>query len=201
MAEKKFGIEVFGYSRKAVNKYILEFDKKARNKLEEKEEENSEILNRITVLEKENTAFKEQKEAVSRAVIKAEETAERIIEEANKKAEEIIKKAEEEANRRSLEIEENTRMEITALTKEIENKRANAEREIKELKNELKAKYEKEFGKIIKLRSELNLLKAAASVIVNGNEDKESERIQNRALNKIHKPLEPVSLEEIRELF
>lgn len=183
MREKRFERELLGYSRKSVNEYIIEFDKKARIKLEDMEEEKSDILRRVMELERENAELKEEKEAVSRAIVKAEETAGRIVSDAEKRAEEMIRNAEEEAKKRSLEIEENTKAEVTALTKQIEKKRENAEQEIKALKNELKERYEKEFERIIRLRSELNLLKAAATVIVSENQSKDIGELNQCAIN------------------
>ena len=102
----KFKRSLFGISKKPVMAYINSVSKSLEDKLFKKDTEISSLkkevenLNQIKEnLEKQIADFEEEKSKISEAFMKADESAKKIVEDANVKAAEMIKEAEEKSKK------------------------------------------------------------------------------------------------------
>jgi len=99
--EKRFRTSLFGFNKSDVNYYIEKILREFENKLKEKDDEistlktkNSELQARYDEVSKKSNQSYEEKAKVASALIKAQEAADLIVEEARKQAEEEKKKLE-----------------------------------------------------------------------------------------------------------
>ena len=87
--DKKFKINMMGYSKKDVYQYISELDQTYSKELRELKIENKEQKAKIRILEEENRVLKKKSTMITDALVKAEEYSRDVIEKANNSAQDI----------------------------------------------------------------------------------------------------------------
>jgi len=146
--EKRFGTSLFGFKKSDVNSYIEKILREFDDKLKDKENEIAELKNQCREfrIKYEDIARKTERAGEDRAkiadvLIKAQEKAEAII---------------EEAKNQSLE----ERKKLSALTEKEREKLVDIKQEIKSLKQDLTRvlkKYEEELDKVLESAEEISV--------------------------------------------
>ena len=88
--DKKFGSEMFGYSKNEVDEYIKAIKAEYESKLQAEKSDSNRIANELTIIKKKLERYEvdyvERQEKVANALITAEDQARKIIEDARAEA-------------------------------------------------------------------------------------------------------------------
>ncbi len=144
MAGKRLRTRLFGFKKSDVLAYVYEMDEKAEKKLEAKDNEISELKERISDLEK-------NREAIIRVLQIADEKAESMVKEAREDADEIRTKAENEAR----EKKELMNREIEIKRKAVKNYYINENRKIEQIRSDVERMRESSIDAIKRFEAEL----------------------------------------------
>lgn len=125
--KKPFKTTLFGYGKKQVNKYINDVKedyehelKKKKDRMLELDEENRVLKAKLKEYEARIASYEEREAFISKALVKAEEKAQAIIEEGQKKAAAEMYKIEEEKNKWRVR-EKEIRRQLLEFEKEVYN--------------------------------------------------------------------------------
>ncbi len=144
MGGKKLRRSLFGYKKTDVFGYICELNEKTGERLAEKDQEITELKNRIADLEK-------NREAIISVLQTAEANAKEMVDSAREEAEEILTKADNEAR----EKKELVNREIEIKRKAVKNYYLNENKKIEQIRIDVERMRESSLEAIRRFETEL----------------------------------------------
>ena len=166
MFVKKLRRRLFGFKKSDVFDFVTEIDEKAKEKLDEKDKQISELKGRIAV-------FEEERDSVIKALRVAEEKAEELVASAREKVDTMRREAEEEIRIKNERCDAEIKAKQELCDEEIREKKTNCDTEIQMQKNNvnreidikrkaIKTYYATENRKIDQIKTEVERMRRAS---------------------------------------